>query len=155
MNKKSIEELIKNFISSGNKDVSSLMTKISEVTFLDLKDGREALRDKIKKSKKTFYPVCDGSVNNIIGIIHIKDVLINSLSNSKIDLIEGLHEPVFFNENSSVHQVYDIFFQSNTGAAFVVDKENNISGFITLKEITKAILGNLQFEDDLIEPMVE
>ena len=154
MNKKSIEELIRNFISSGNKDVLNFMTKISEVTFLDIKDSREVLGDKIKKSKRTFYPVCEGSIKNIIGIIHIKDILINSLFYSRVDLIDGLHEPVFFNENASIHQVYDIFFQSNTGAAFVVDKENNISGFITLKEITKAILGNLQFDDDLTEPTV-
>lgn len=154
MNKKSLEELLRNIASAGNKNISSLMIKISEVTFLDTNDNRVILRDKIKKSKRTFYPVCEGSKENIIGIIHIKEILISALSDSKIDLRECLHEPVYFNEEFSIHQVYDIFFQSNTGAAFVVDKENNISGFITLKEITKAILGNLQFDDGLTEPLL-
>ncbi len=152
MNKKSLEELLRNIALVGNKNISSLMTKISEVTFLDTNENRESLRDKIRKSKRTFYPVCEGFKENVIGIIHIKDILISSLSESKIDLREGMHEPVYFNENFSVHQVYDIFFQSNIGAAFVVNKENNISGFITLKDITKTFLGNLKLEEDLTEP---
>ena len=128
---------------AGNINVELIMTNISEVTILEINDSREKLKDKVVKSKKTFYPVCEGCKENIIGIIHVKDILINVLSGPDIDLKEGLHEPVYFSKNSSIYQVYDIFLQSNLGAAFIIDKENNIAGFITIKDIVKNLLGNL------------
>ena len=151
MNKESLEALIKRIGEMGNKSISSFMVPISNVTFLDVNDSREILREKLKKSKRTFYPVCDGSPDHIIGIIHIKEILLRALSDATIDLREGLHEPVYFNEANSIHQVYDIFFQSNTGAAFVVNKKNNITGFITLKDVTKMLLGSIYGDTDFYE----
>ncbi len=143
MNRQSLELLLNNFAEMGSKKISSVMTNISEVSFLDINDRRQRLKEKIIKNKRTFYPVCSGNKENIIGIIHIKDLLIGALSESKIDLTEGLHEPMYFNDNSSIHQVYDIFFQSKIGAAFIVDKENNVTGFVTLKEVTNTFLSIL------------
>lgn len=143
MNKIPIKKITGNVSETGNKSVAYIMTKISEVTILEINDNREELKEKIRKSKKTFYPVCEGCKENIIGIIHIKQILINILSNPEIDLKEGLHEPVYFSENSNIYKVYDIFFQSKIGAAFIIDKENNIIGLITIKDIVKSLLGNL------------
>jgi len=143
MNRETLEQLLNNFSKIGNRKISSIMSKITDVPFLDINDPRQALKEKIMKYKKTFYPVCDGSKENIIGIIHIKELLVSALSESKIDFREGLHEPMYFNEDSSIHQVYDIFFQSKIGAAFIVDKENNIVGFVTLKEVVNTFLATL------------
>jgi|GEM_PF-4333501 len=143
MNRQTIEQLLNNFFNMGNRKISNIMLKITEAPFLDINDTRQALKEKIMKYNKTFYPVCDGSKENIIGIIHIKELLVSALSESKIDLRERLHEPMYFNEDSSIHQVYDIFFQSKIGAAFIVDKENNIVGFVTLKEVINTFLATL------------
>ena len=140
MNRQSLELLLNNFLEMDSKKISSIMLKVSDVPFLDINDSRLTLKEKITKSKRTFYPVCSGNKENIIGIIHIKELLVGALSESKIDLTEGLHEPMYFNEDSSIHQVYDIFFQSKIGAAFIVDKENNVTGFVTLKEVTNTFL---------------
>lgn len=142
MNKKHIKIAAGNSSDYGNISADCIMTNISAVTILEIKDSREELKNKIKKSKKTFYPVCEGCTENIIGIIHIKEILISALSGADIDLKEGLHEPVYFSENTSIHNVYDIFLQSKIGAAFIIDKENNITGFITIKDIVKGLLGN-------------
>ncbi len=143
MNRQSLELLVSNFLETGSKKISIIMSKICDVPFLDINDTRQTLKEKISKSRRTFYPVCSGNKENVIGIIHIKELLVNSLSENKIDLTEGLHEPMYFNEDSSIHQVYDIFFQSKIGAAFIVDKENNITGFVTLKEVTNTFLAIL------------
>ena len=143
MNRQSLELLLNNFAEMGSKKISSAMSIISEVSFLDINDSRQELKRKIIKNKKTFYPVCSESKENILGIIHIKDLLVGALSESKIDLTEGLHEPMYFNEDTSIHQVYDIFFQSKIGAAFIVDNENIVIGFVTLKEVTNTFLAIL------------
>ncbi len=140
MNRQSLEQLFNNFSELDNKKISGIMSKVSEVPFLDVNDTRKLLKEKIAKGKRTFYPVCDGCKENILGIIHIKELLISALSDSKIDLREALHEPMYFNEESSVHKVYDIFFQSKIGAAFIVDKGNNVTGFVTMKEVTNIFL---------------
>jgi CBS domain containing-hemolysin-like protein len=143
MNKRNMKEISGNLSRSENISISSVMVKISGVTVLNINDSREELKDKVSRSKKTFYPVCEGCKENLIGIIHIKKILISSLSEGKIELKEGLHEPVYFSEDSSISQVYNIFCQSNTGAAFIIDNGNNITGFVTIQDIIKYFLGNL------------
>lgn len=151
MNKPSLEIFIKKLNSIGSESIITIMTPISSTTFLNANDSRDELLKKIEKSKRTFYPVYSESPENIIGIIHIKEILIEALKNSVFDIREGLHEPIYFSENNSIHQVYNIFVQSNTGAAFVVNKLNNIIGFITLKEVTRSILGSLTIYENLYE----
>jgi putative hemolysin len=140
MNKLSLEAFIKNLSELGIKSICTIMTSVSNISFLDINDSREELLNKILKSRRTFYPVCSERPENVIGIIHIKDLLIESLTNSEIDIKEALHEPVYFSETHSIRQAYNIFVQSKTGAAFVVNKSNDITGFITLRDITKALL---------------
>ncbi len=151
MNRQSLEEVIKRIGELGNECIKNIMMPISSVAALEINESRESIRKKIKRSKRTFYPVYNTGRENFVGIIHIKDLLISALSGPECDLMEGMHEPVYFKEDTTVHQVYDIMFQSNTGAAFIVNKGNNISGFITLRDITKSFLGSLQLEDDMIE----
>ncbi len=143
MNKSFFETLIKKLSEIGNDSIITITAPISNTIFLDVNDSRDELLRKFEKSKRTFYPVYSESPGNIIGTIHIKDILIEALKNSAINIKENIREPVYFNESNSIRQVYDIFIQSNTGAAFVVNKLNDIIGFITLKEVTRSILGNL------------
>jgi putative hemolysin len=143
MNKSSLETLIKRINEMENRSIITIMTPLSNMIFIDENDSRDEMLKKIEKSKRTFYPVCNQGAENVVGIIHIKDLLIGALKNLEIDIKEGLHEPVYFNETNSILHVYNIFYQSNIGAAFVVNKSNNVIGFITLKDVTKAIMGNV------------
>ncbi len=152
MNKQNIEEAVKKLRILSSDCIKSIMTPISRITSLNLSDNREMLLQKILKSKRTFYPVYNKEPENAVGIVHVKDLLISALKTSEVDIIDGMHEPIYFNENTGIRQAYDIFNQSHTGAAFIVDKKNNITGFITLKDITKAFLSILQLNDDIVKP---
>ena len=143
MNKSSLEALIRRITEMENKSIISIMSPLPNMIFIDENDSRDEILKKIEKSKRTFYPVCNQGAENVVGIIHVKDLLIGVLKNSEIDIKEGLNEPVYFNETNSILHVYNIFYQSNIGAAFVVNKSNNVIGFITLKDVAKTLLGNL------------
>ena len=155
MNKLSLEAFIKNLSELGIRSICTIMTPASNIIFLDANDSREELLNKILKSRSTFYPVYSERPENVIGIIHIKDLLIESLKNIEIDIKESLHEPVYFSETHSIRQAYNIFVQSKTGAAFVVNKSNEITGFITLKDITKALLKNFPSPKNFYELFFE
>ncbi len=153
MNKQEIEEILKKIFAFNSDCIVSIMTPVSKLTALNLKDDSNTLLQKILKSKRTFYPVYNEDPENIVGIIHVKDLLICALKDNKIDLADGIHEPFYFKENTVIRQAYGIFNKSNTGAAFVVDEKNNITGFITLKDITKIFLQLLQFNEDPVNQL--
>ena len=142
MNKKWQKEVIEKISQSENKNISSVMANIEDVIILDLNDNAGILKEKIRGSKNTYFPVSDGNKENLIGIINIKDILENALSGLKIDLKEGIHEPVYFSEGQSIQQAFSVFMQSNIRAAFIINKENNITGFLSIQDIVNYLLGN-------------
>lgn len=152
MNKQNIDEAVKKLRALSSDCIKTIMMPLSSIASLCLSDNKETVLQKVQKSKRTFYPVYNIDQENVVGIIHVKDLLINTLKSSEIDIIDGMHEPIYFNENTGIRQAYDIFNQSHTGAAFVVDKKNVITGFITLKDITKAFLSILQLNEDIVKP---
>ncbi len=152
MNRQSLEGLLKKIAAFGNQSLRTILTPITKIVFLNINDSRETIRKKIEDSGYSFFPVYVENKENILGIIHVKELLLQALSDKKIDLSENLREPVYFSDTMTVHQIYDIFFQSGTKAAFVIDKNKNVIGVITLKDVIRTFLGHIPGDEDLNEP---
>jgi len=69
------QEIVQNVFHLGDRKITSLMTNRSDVTFLDIEDSVKENKDKIIESKHSVYPICEGDIDNIIGLLYIKDLL--------------------------------------------------------------------------------
>jgi putative hemolysin len=136
------QEIIERVFHLGDRNITSLMTHRTDIVWLDMEDSRETLREKIFESLHSVYPVCEGEIDQIKGVVAIKDLyLAAAVDNYSLDAL--LKKPLFVPENNSAYQVLEKFKETQSHAAFIVDEYGTFLGMITLNDILEAIVGDM------------
>jgi putative hemolysin len=134
------KELIERIFHLGDRNITSLMTHRSDVIWFDLNDNEEIVRDKILKEPHSIYPICDGSIDNIRGMVSIKDLyIIDDFTRFK-DIVQPA---MFVPENNTAYQVMEKFKETKQHSCFIVDEYGSLQGLITLNDILEAIVGDI------------
>jgi len=136
------QEIIERVFHLGDRNITSLMTHRTDIEWLDIHDNKEVVKKKIFDSPHSVYPVCEGEVDHIVGIIKIKDLYMATASNN-YSLSTILRKPLFVPENNSAYQVLEKFKETQSRAAFIVDEYGTFLGMITLNDILEAIVGDM------------
>ena len=138
------QEIIERVFHLGDRNITSLMTHRSDIIWFNLDDSEDKIKEKILQEPHSSYPICDGSIDNIKGIVSIKDLYI-SPDNT---LFKNIMVPaLFIPENNSPYQVMEKFKQSKIHSAFIVDEYGSILGLLTLNDILEAIVGDIPQPD--------
>jgi putative hemolysin len=139
------KEMIERIFHLGDRNITSLMTHRSDMVWFDVNDNEEQIRQAIIDHPHSLYPVCEGDIDNIKGVISIKDLYIAD----DFTLFKELMKPAFFvPDNNTAYQVMEKFKQSQTYSCFIVDEYGSIRGMITLNDIMEAIIGDMPEIDD-------
>lgn len=136
------QEIIERVFHLGDRNITSLMTHRTDIVWLDVNDPKEIIRSKIFESPHSVYPVCDDEIDNIRGIISIKDLYMAAADNVYA-LSPIMKKPLFVPENNSAYQVLEKFKETQIHAAFIVDEYGTFLGMITLNDILEAIVGDM------------
>ncbi|HTL10257.1 MAG TPA: hemolysin family protein [Chitinophagaceae bacterium] len=138
------QEIIERVFHLGDRNITSLMTHRSDITWFDLNDNEDAIRDKIDREPHSVYPICDGDIDNIKGIVSIKDLYVSSDDTPFKDIMKPA---LFVPENNSAYQVLEKFKELRAHCCFVVDEYGSMLGLITLNDILEAIVGDIPEPD--------
>ena len=141
------QDMVERVFRLADRRVGVLMTPRKRVTWLDLNDPSEKHRRIIAKSIHSRFPVSQGRLNNILGIVHVRDLLIRNLAGRPLNLRAALKQPLFVLETTHVPRVLEMFKESGTDMAMVVDEYGTIEGLVTLKDILEAVVGDLPSVD--------
>src|SRR3954470_15231404 len=134
------KELIERIFHLGDRNITSLMTHRSDIIWFDLNDNEEKIREKIVQEPHSVYPICDGSIDNIKGMVSIKDLYIID----DFTLFKDVVQPAMFvPENNTAYQVMEKFKETKQHSCFIVDEYGSLQGMITLNDILEAIVGEL------------
>ncbi len=138
------QDMVEQVLELGDRRVSSLMTARPEIVWLDLEDSNEINRQKIIEHGYSRYPVCQGRLDEVLGVIHVTDLLTACFSDSPFDLTSSLRQPIFVPESTRGLKLLELFKgQSGNQIALIVDEYGVIQGIVTLNDILEAIIGNL------------
>lgn len=148
------QEMVERVFRLGDRRVGVLMTPRKRVTWLDLDDPPEKHRRIIARSTHSRFPVCQGRLTHLHGIVHVKDLLARSLAGRPLDLKSALQQPLFVSETTHVPQLLERFKESGTDVAMVIDEYGTIEGMVTLTDILEALVGELPSLDEREEPKV-
>ncbi|MFD2555439.1 hemolysin family protein [Sphingobacterium tabacisoli] len=141
-------DMVDRILNIGDKKAINMMVHRSDIAYLDLEDSIEDIKDYIVNNEHTEYPVCDGTFDQIKGIIHAKSLLKAVLSGEKI-ILEKLVQPIpFVNENSSIYSVLEILKSGKVLQAVVIDEYGSPQGIITVKDIMAGLVGG--FDDNSV-----
>ncbi|MBD2597756.1 hypothetical protein BCD64_11850 [Nostoc sp. MBR 210] len=146
------QDMVERVFRLGDRPVSSFMTPRPDIVWLDLEDTAEENRQKMTENGYSRYPVCQGGLDNVLGIIPVTDLLARSFRNEALDLTVGLRQPVFVPESTRGLKVLELFKQTITHMAIVVDEYGVIQGLVTLNDIMSEIVGDVPADLDEDEP---
>ena len=138
------QEIIQRVFHLGDRNVTSLMTHRSDVVWFDVNDNEINIREKIESEPHSIYPVCDKTIDNIKGIVSIKDMYITP---DDVSFKEVMKTPLFVPENITPYKLLEKFKQTKIHTSFVVDEYGTLLGLVTLNDIMGAIVGELQQDD--------
>jgi putative hemolysin len=146
------QDMVERVFRLGDRPVSSFMTPRPDIVWLDLDDSLEENRQKIIESAYSRYPVCQGGLDNVLGIIPVTDLLARCFRNEPMDLTIGLRHPVYVPEITPGLKVLELFKQTITYMALIVDEYGVIQGLVTLNDIMSEIVGDVPEELGEEEP---
>ncbi len=143
------QEMVERVFQLGDRIISSLMTHRSQVAYLDLDLPWEQNEQIIREAPHSFFPVCRGGVDNVVGIAHAKNLFLQSLHNKSLDLNTVISAPVFVPESMPALKVLESFKKTSNHIALVTDEYGVIQGLVTLTDIMEGIVGDIPTEDEL------
>jgi putative hemolysin len=141
-------DMVEQVFRLGDRRVSALMTPRPDVVWLDLEDSAEENREKMIDSAYSQFPVCQGSLDNVLGVLQVTDLLARSLTGQPLDLTVSLRQPLFVPESTRGLKVLELFKQTGTHIALVVDEYGVTQGLVTLNDILIEIVGDVPSADE-------
>lgn len=146
------QDMVERVFRLGDRPVNALVTPRPDIVWLDLEDSAEENRQKIMESAHSRFPVCQGGLDNVLGVLHVTDLLGRSLSGQPLDLTVSLRQPVFVPESTRGLKVLELFKKTGIHMALVVDEYGVVQGLVTLNDILVEIVGDVSSADELENP---
>ncbi len=144
-------EIVKRVLRLGDHRANALMTPMKEIAWLDVADPPEEMKRKITESPHSRFPVCEGSIDNILGIVQVKDLLVHGFAGRPFGIKGLLKLPLLIYEGTTGLRALEMFKGSAMHFAVVLDEYGSVRGLLTLNDILEAIVGDLPTGDDPAE----
>ena len=146
-------DMLGGILDIRNMAICDIMVHRSKIMAIDIDTPTEKVIDTVLSSRHSRFPFWQGNSDNIIGILHVKD-LMNKIHHSRknkaneINIQDLLSTPVFVPDNSLVVQQLNMFREGQTHLACVVDEYGDLQGIVTMEDILEEIVGQIYDEHD-------
>ncbi len=135
------QDIVERVFHLGDRKISSLMTHHSDIVWLDIHDPPQLLREKIRAELHSVYPVCDGDLDQVLGVINIKALFLGDICDEKFLITEWIQQAQFVPESLSAYATLELFKQNKIHYGLVVDEYGSMAGMVTLNDILEALVG--------------
>lgn len=136
-------KIVERVFSLGDRRISELMTHRTKIVWLDVKDDSTTLRQKISKEIHSIYPVCDGNLDNMRGVISIKDIFAHETELTPESLTRHMKKPLVLHDNVPAYRALEAFRAAKLHYAIVVDEYGSIEGIVSMDDVLDALVGDV------------
>ncbi|MFM9107771.1 MAG: hemolysin family protein [Chloroflexota bacterium] len=140
--------LAQGVLDLGDRNAGELMTPRLRVTVLDLTLPEEENRRRIAQSPYSAYPVCEGSLDRVAGMVTLRALWEQAAAGGPLDLRSAMTPPLFVPERAPVLRVLEQFRATGNHRALVVDEYGGVEGILTMEDLLGAIAGDLDLARD-------
>jgi putative hemolysin len=141
-------DIVERAFRLSDKKVVSLMTPRKEIKWLDVAATKASIRKTITNNPYSYFPVCRGTLDQVIGVIRTKEALTKILSDKEPDLREYMRKSIFVPENMHSWKMLEIFKKSGIHVALIVDEYGAVTGLLSLTDILEEIVGDIPTIDE-------
>lgn len=142
------EKLLLSIVDFGDTRVREVMTPRTDVVWIDVAASLTVLADLFVESKYSRIPVVRGSIDTVVGIIHVKDTLQSIRAGGSRPIAELVREAYFVPETKKVSELLREFQRRHLWMAIVVDEYGGVSGLATVEDLLEEIVGEISDEHE-------
>ena len=141
------QDMVQGVFSLGDSRVYSLMTPRTEIVWLDISDPPDEIRRKIAESPYSRFPVCQDSLDTVLGIVKARDLLAApGLASPDFKLKDKLKPAFYVPETMFASRALEVFKQQSAELLLVIDEFGSLQGLVTLDDIIEEIVGDIEVE---------
>ncbi len=148
-------EIIEGVFQFSKRTARQIMVPRTDVSILSTTKTIAENLETIRTTRHTRYPLCEGTLDQTIGLVHVKDLLLAQLRGPGRSLTELKRDILFVPENSNIEALLSQFIEHKTHMAVVLDEYGGASGIVSLENITEELFGQIQDEFDRERPEIE
>lgn len=151
------KEMINGIFEFEDKLAKEVMTPRTEVFLIDVNESVTCILDKLLEEKYSRIPVYENDIDNIIGILNMKDIIIEAHKKGfeNINIRSILHQPYFVYENRNINKLFKELKTFKNHMAILVDEYGGFSGLVTIEDLIEEVMGDIEDEYDDDEPDIK
>ncbi len=142
------KEMVKGVRNLSRMTVRDILLPRIDAVFVSVETPRDELIDILTECGHSRVPVYQGTIDNVVGILYVKDLLIYLKKQEPIDLANLVRKPYLIPESKRLHSLLREFQRRRVHIAVVVDEYGGVSGIVSLEDIIEEIVGDIQDEFD-------
>jgi putative hemolysin len=150
---KSEKELIHSIFEFGDTTVREIMLPRIDMVCLEVHTPLEKMLETINTTQHTRIPIFEGTIDNIVGILHTKDLILHYPFGEDFNLRSILRKPIFVPETKLIHELLKLFQEERLHMTIAVDEYGGTAGLVTLEDVIEEIVGEIQDEHDAERPL--
>ena len=151
------KEMINSIFEFDDKLAKEVMTPRTEVYLININDHIESYLDELLEMRYSRIPVYEGDIDNVIGILYIKDYIIEArkVGFNSVHIREILQKPYFVPESKNIDELFKELQSSKKHIAILIDEYGGFSGIVTIEDLIEEVMGNIEDEYDDDEPDIQ
>ena len=142
------QQMIRGVVELSDTTVKEVMVPRTDTVFLSASASRDEVFSLICDSEHSRFPVYQDTVDNVIGILHVKDVLNTIINDKPFNIIELARKPYFVPVSKHIDDLLRELRRKKVHIAIVVDEYGGVSGIVSMEDIIEEIIGDIQDEFD-------
>ncbi len=136
-------DIIERVLRLADKPVRAIMTPRTEIAWIDRTDSRRDIVQALKEAPHSRFVVCDGSVDNVVGVVQAKDLLDGILDGKDLSLAAALRQPMVLPDTVTAMDALERLKVDPLGLALVMDEYGSFEGVVTAADLLQAIVGDV------------
>jgi putative hemolysin len=138
------QDMMQRIMGLGDRKVGAIMTPRPDIVWLDVEDDWADNCKKIVDSQYSRFPVCKEVVDDILGVVHVADLLSQTIQGQQPSLTSSMINPLLVPESMRGLKVLEQFKETGTHIGMVIDEYGVIQGMVTMNDLLEEIVGDIQ-----------
>jgi len=136
------QDIVERVFHLGDQKIESLMTHHSDIVWLDIMETSAEMWKKMREKVHSVYPVCQEDLDNILGVVYIKDLFLGSNCEADFKVREFIKPAQLVLETLTAYETLELFKENKIHYGLVIDEYGSTVGMVTLNDILEAIVGD-------------
>lgn len=148
-------DMIERVLRLADKPVRAIMTPRTDIAWIDRTDPPREISATLKSAPHSRFVVCDGAVDNVVGVVQAKDLLDRILGGGELSLAAALRQPMVIPDTATALDALERLKTNSLGLALVMDEYGSFEGVVTAADVLEAIVGDPADHMETIAPLAE